>query len=184
MSSSNLLPDLNTGFLRGRSGGLVFPSLSEFSTRVQYHFLASPPLSPYPLPSLVSNCSNLSFSTLERSWSLESVPYKQRTGDTVGPQGSAQFQFKKIIFFMWESCSQKQKLRKRPKKSRQYRLKKNKHLHAVKSIPLRDGLHGNFDLELEGKVSECVCILRSQFLEWGKNWEIDNIFKSILLQKT
>ena len=32
MSSSNLLPDLNTGFSRGRLGGLVFPSLSEFST--------------------------------------------------------------------------------------------------------------------------------------------------------
>ena len=27
-----MLPDLNTGFSRGRSGGLVFPSLSEFST--------------------------------------------------------------------------------------------------------------------------------------------------------
>ena len=27
-----LLPDLHTNFSRGRSGGLVFPSLSEFST--------------------------------------------------------------------------------------------------------------------------------------------------------
>ena len=27
-----LLPDLHTGFSRGRSGGLVFPSLEEFST--------------------------------------------------------------------------------------------------------------------------------------------------------
>ena len=27
-----LLPELHTGFSRGRSGGLVFPSLSEFST--------------------------------------------------------------------------------------------------------------------------------------------------------
>ena len=27
-----LLPDLHTDFSRGRSGGLVFPSLSEFST--------------------------------------------------------------------------------------------------------------------------------------------------------
>ena len=27
-----MLPDLRTGFSRGRSGGLVFPSLSEFST--------------------------------------------------------------------------------------------------------------------------------------------------------
>ena len=32
MSDSNLLPDLHTDFSRGRSGGLVFPSLSEFST--------------------------------------------------------------------------------------------------------------------------------------------------------
>ena len=29
-----MLPDLHTGFSRGRSGGLVFPSLSEFSTVV------------------------------------------------------------------------------------------------------------------------------------------------------
>ena len=32
MSSSNLLPDLHTGFPRGRLGDLVFPSLEEFST--------------------------------------------------------------------------------------------------------------------------------------------------------
>ena len=32
MSSSNLLPDLHTGFSRGRSGDPVFPSLTEFST--------------------------------------------------------------------------------------------------------------------------------------------------------
>ena len=31
MSSSNLLPDLHIDFSRGRSGGLVFPSLPEFS---------------------------------------------------------------------------------------------------------------------------------------------------------
>ena len=29
---SSMLPDLHTDFSRGRSGGLVFPSLSEFST--------------------------------------------------------------------------------------------------------------------------------------------------------
>ena len=32
MSSSNWLPDLHIGFSRGKSGGLVFPSLSEFYT--------------------------------------------------------------------------------------------------------------------------------------------------------
>ena len=32
VSSSNLLPDLHTDFSRGRSGGLVFPSPSKFST--------------------------------------------------------------------------------------------------------------------------------------------------------
>ena len=31
-----MLPDLHTGFSRGRSGGLVFPSLSEFSTVVSH----------------------------------------------------------------------------------------------------------------------------------------------------
>ena len=37
MSSSNLLPDLYTGFSRGRSGGLVFPSLSEFPQFIVIH---------------------------------------------------------------------------------------------------------------------------------------------------
>ena len=32
-----LLPELHTGFSRGRSGGLVFPSLSEFSTLIMIH---------------------------------------------------------------------------------------------------------------------------------------------------
>ena len=33
-----MLPDLHTGFSRGRSGGLVFPSPSEFSTVLQVRF--------------------------------------------------------------------------------------------------------------------------------------------------
>ena len=37
MSNSDLLPDLHTAFSRGRSGGLVFPSLSEFSTFIVIH---------------------------------------------------------------------------------------------------------------------------------------------------
>ena len=32
-----MLPDLHTNFSRGRSGGLVFPSLSEFSTFIVIH---------------------------------------------------------------------------------------------------------------------------------------------------
>ena len=32
-----MLPDLHTNFSRGRSGGLVFPSLSEFSTVFVIH---------------------------------------------------------------------------------------------------------------------------------------------------
>jgi len=32
-----LLPDLHTNFSRGRSGGLVFPSLEEFSTVIVIH---------------------------------------------------------------------------------------------------------------------------------------------------
>ena len=32
-----MLPDLHIGFSRGRSGGLVFPSLSEFSTFIVIH---------------------------------------------------------------------------------------------------------------------------------------------------
>ena len=32
-----MLPDLHIGFSRGRSGGLVFPSLSEFSQFIVMH---------------------------------------------------------------------------------------------------------------------------------------------------
>ena len=32
-----LLPDMHIGFSRGRSGGLVFPSLSEFSKFIVIH---------------------------------------------------------------------------------------------------------------------------------------------------
>ena len=34
-----LLPDLHIGFSRGRSGGLAFPSLSEFSTVTVIHIV-------------------------------------------------------------------------------------------------------------------------------------------------
>ena len=46
MSSSNLLPDLHIGFSRGRSGGLVFPSLSEFSP-VYYSAVKKSEMSPF-----------------------------------------------------------------------------------------------------------------------------------------
>ena len=44
-----LLPDLHTDFSRGRSGGLVFPSLSEFST--VNNILNSEELKSFPLRS-------------------------------------------------------------------------------------------------------------------------------------
>ena len=45
-------------------------------------FLGCSSLSLHPFPPLVSNCSNLPFGTQGSSWRLESVPYKQGTGDT------------------------------------------------------------------------------------------------------
>ena len=36
-----MLPELHTGFSRGRSGGLVFPSLSEFSQFFMIHTVKS-----------------------------------------------------------------------------------------------------------------------------------------------
>ena len=39
MSCSNLLPEVHGGFSRGRSGHLVFPVLSEFSTFITIHIL-------------------------------------------------------------------------------------------------------------------------------------------------
>ena len=41
----------------------------------------SPPLCLHSLLSLISNCLNLPFGTEGRSWKLESIPYKQETGD-------------------------------------------------------------------------------------------------------
>ena len=67
--------------------------------RLHYCFLAPPPLSLRPLPSLISNCLNLPFATQGRPWRLESVPYKQATVDTESlpcpgaPQGPAQFHY-------------------------------------------------------------------------------------------
>ena len=49
MSSSNVLPDLHIGFSRGRSGGLVFPSLPEFSTVYCDQFSSVQSLSPVRL---------------------------------------------------------------------------------------------------------------------------------------
>ena len=42
-----------------------------------YCFLAAPPLTLHPLPSWISNCSNLCFETQGRSRRLDSVPYKK-----------------------------------------------------------------------------------------------------------
>ena len=42
--------------------------------------LAALPFSLHSLPSLISNCLNLSFGTQGRSWRLESIPYKQVIG--------------------------------------------------------------------------------------------------------
>ena len=49
--------------------------------RLHYCFLAVPPLSLHPLPSLISNSLNLPFGTQGRSWRLESFHYKQEMGD-------------------------------------------------------------------------------------------------------
>ena len=51
------------------------------------------------LPSLISNCLNLSFGTWVNSWKLEFIPYKQETRNTEmllcpeAPQGPTWFQF-------------------------------------------------------------------------------------------
>ena len=66
--------------------------------RLHHRFLAPPPLSLHPLPSLISTCPmNLPFGTQGRSWRLESVPYEQGMRDTdrlpcpEAPQGAARF---------------------------------------------------------------------------------------------
>ena len=67
--------------------------------RLYYCFLTVSPLSLHPLPCLISNCLNLPFGTQGRSWRLESVPYKQETGNTGrlrysgDPQGPARLHF-------------------------------------------------------------------------------------------
>ena len=49
--------------------------------RLHSCFLAILSLSLPSLPFLISNCLNLPFGTQQRSWRLESVPYKQEMGD-------------------------------------------------------------------------------------------------------
>ena len=68
-------------------------------------FLAVPPLSLYPLSSLIRGCSNLPFGIQGRSWRLESIPYIQEMGNTESlpcpgaPQGPAWFQAEIRKFF-------------------------------------------------------------------------------------
>ena len=49
-----------------------------------YCFLTVPPLTLYPLPSIISSCPSLPFRTQEGSGRLESIPYKEETEDTEG----------------------------------------------------------------------------------------------------
>ena len=49
-----------------------------------YCFLTVPPLTVYPLPSIISSCPSLPFRTQEGSGRLESIPYKEETEDTEG----------------------------------------------------------------------------------------------------
>jgi len=46
--------------------------------KLHHYFLTASPLSLSLFPSQISNCSNLSFGTQGRSWSLESVSYKRQ----------------------------------------------------------------------------------------------------------
>ena len=63
--------------------------------RLHCCFLATSPLTLHPLPSWISNCSNLCFETQGMSWRLESVPYEkwdytqqlQYPGAPPGPAG-------------------------------------------------------------------------------------------------
>lgn len=56
-----------------------------FHTKAGYCFLAAPPLSLDPLPSLINNYLNLPFGTQDRSWKGKSIPYKRETG---GPRNA------------------------------------------------------------------------------------------------
>ena len=71
--------------------------------RLHYCFLAAPPLSLHPLPYLIINYLNLLIRTQGKSPRLESVPYKQETGDTErlrypgAPQCPAWFHIQYIV---------------------------------------------------------------------------------------
>ena len=62
---------------------LVYPRTRTLPPRLCYCFRAVLLLSLRPLPSLVSNSSNLPFGTQGRSWKLGSSPYKQEMGQKV-----------------------------------------------------------------------------------------------------
>ena len=71
--------------------------------RLHYILLVAPPLSLHPLPSLIINYLNLLIGTQGRSGRLETVPYKQETGDTErllypgAPQCPAWFHLQYIV---------------------------------------------------------------------------------------
>ena len=71
--------------------------------RLHYCFLAAPPFSLHPLPYLIINYLNLLIRTQGKSRRLESVPYKQETGDTErllypgAPQCPAWFHIQYIV---------------------------------------------------------------------------------------
>ena len=57
--------------------------------RLHYCFLAAPPLSLHPVPSVINSSSlNLSFGIHGRSWRLESIPYRQETAGEEGRKAS------------------------------------------------------------------------------------------------
>ena len=67
---------------------LCISLLRELGLNVALLFLGCSSLVLYPLPSLISNCSGLPFVTHVRSWSLESVPYKQETTERLPCPGA------------------------------------------------------------------------------------------------
>ena len=125
-----LLPDLHTDFSRGRSGGLVFPSLSEFST--VNNILNSEELKSFPLRSRqVCSHSPLLFNIVLKVLATATNEEKEIKGIQTGKEKGKRLLFARGMILYMEKIPQKEtsKLRNEFSDVARYKLMCRNMLH-------------------------------------------------------
>ena len=103
-----MLPDLHTGFSRGRSGGLVFPSLSEFSTVIVIHTVKDVGIVNKQKKMLFWN--SLAFSMIQWLFDLWFLCLFQNQPESLEVHGSHIFTTICKTFSQWEPAIKHRKL--------------------------------------------------------------------------